>query len=273
MPSSRKRKELVVAADDLRKNEDYSNSEDIDYDDDDDDDKNEVVVPTSLTAVANGNATTTKLKCLKCYRAARKDCTGSLCIRCCTDETCAVHKEQRAKAEWKKAVVLGTTEFQRAAKTKRARKIPKGRFKEEEFQYMNDTVVLWDLRSVLEPSPRRWQQQCQHQQALPLPSSTQAPRVETGTPTRLASSDGVTPAIAIATTTTPTPLVSASANAEYQNDVKVRDEILRRSRKNNSSRAVATLPVEGATRVRRNKNGTKKGFRGLMEDLYQRSLD
>eukprot|EP00532_Pseudo-nitzschia_australis_P009913 CAMPEP_0168242560 /NCGR_PEP_ID=MMETSP0140_2-20121125/23516_1 /TAXON_ID=44445 /ORGANISM="Pseudo-nitzschia australis, Strain 10249 10 AB" /LENGTH=268 /DNA_ID=CAMNT_0008177731 /DNA_START=38 /DNA_END=845 /DNA_ORIENTATION=+ len=268
MPSSRKRKELVVAADDLRKNEDYSNSEDIDYDDDDDDDKNEVVVPTSLTAVANGNATTTKLKCLKCYRAARKDCTGSLCIRCCTDETCAVHKEQRAKAEWKKAVVLGTTEFQRAAKTKRARKIPKGRFKEEE---LHGRLVGFAKRpGTLATAVAA---------AMPTPASVAVAVVhagtkgETGTPTRLASSDGVTPAIAIATTTTPTPLVSASANAEYQNDVKVRDEILRRSRKNNSSRAVATLPVEGATRVRRNKNGTKKGFRGLMEDLYQRSLD
>ena len=81
MPSSRKWKELVVDADDPRKNEDDSTSEDIDYDDDDDDDddddKNEVVVPTSLATVATGNATPTKLKCLKCYRAARKGTSKS----------------------------------------------------------------------------------------------------------------------------------------------------------------------------------------------------
>jgi hypothetical protein len=65
--------------------------------------------------------------------------------------------------------------------------------------------------------------------------------------------------------------VSATVMAQYQNDLKTREEILRRSRKNNHSSSKV-----GGTKtkvVRRNYRGTKKRFRGVMEDLFERSLD
>eukprot|EP00536_Pseudo-nitzschia_multiseries_P014545 jgi/Psemu1/262248/estExt_Genewise1Plus.C_7210022 len=136
-------------------------------------------------------------KCLKCPRIARKDCIGLLCIRCCTDKTCVAHEEQRAKARWKEDVTSGTTEIQQAAKAKRALKLIRGRFRESEFQYINDTVVLWDLRT---------------------------------------------------------------------NDLKIKEDILRRCRKNSSY--FARKPVN----ARRDYSRTKKRFRRVMEDLYQRSF-
>mmetsp|Transcript_6428 Transcript_6428/g.13277 ORF Transcript_6428/g.13277 Transcript_6428/m.13277 type:complete len:228 (+) Transcript_6428:59-742(+) len=227
MPSPRKkRKELGVGV----PTNDDSNS-----DSDDDEEKGEPSSP-SCTVATNAAANSTKLKCLNCFRAARKDCTGKLCIRCCTDGNCLVHQEQRARARWKEAVMEGTTDIQVRAKNKRSRTIPKGRFRERAFRYMNDTVVLWDLRSVLEPT--------QHSQAvLPL-SQAQA-------------------------TTNPTPSssVSSAAFAQYQNDLKVKEEILRRSRKNNQS------SLDSKTKLRRNYRTTKKRFRSVMENLYQDSLN
>jgi hypothetical protein len=188
------------------------------------------------------------------------DCTGGLCIRCCTDKNCAVHEEQRAKARWKEAVIEGTTEIQLRARHKRARAIPKGRFKERAFRYMNDTVVLWDLRTVLEPSLPEQQQRRHQQSSAPVvvPPRDGEPREKTPTTTTAA-------------TATNFASVSATAMAQYQNDLKTREEILRRSRKNNhSSSKVGDTKTKV---VRRNYRGTKKRFQSVMEDLYQQSLD
>lgn len=171
-----------------------------------------------------------------------KDCTGSLCIRCCTDETCAVHEEQRSKARWKQAVIDGKTDIQAAARIKRGRKIPKGRFKEDQFRYMHDTVVLWDLKSALEPTPP-------HEGDSTMAASTAAAAIV---------GQSVLPSGA------------ANGNADYNAALKIRDEILRRSRKNNDSRATSTTTQYKA--ARRNYRGTKHRFRRVMENLYQKSL-
>ena len=145
----------------------------------------------------------------------------------------------------------GTTEIQVRAKHKRSRAIAKGRFREQAFRYMNDTVVLWDVRTVLEPSLPQQQQS----------SVGIFPAPEKGTTTTMAA--------AAVTTTNPTPSTSVSyaVMAQYQNDLKVKDEILRRSRKNNQSSS------EVKTKLRRNYRGTRKRFRSVMETLYQESLD
>jgi hypothetical protein len=177
-----------------------------------------------------------------------QDCTGGLCIRCCTDENCLVHQEQKARARWKEAVVAGTTEIQTRAKRKRARSIPPGRFREKAFRYMNDTIVLWDLRTVLSPPPPQAKQQHhpgqQSQQSPSKPMDRDA---------------GEQP---LTSTTVP-----ASALAEYQEDLKTREDILRRSRKNNES------GESTKTGFRRNYRGTKKRFRSVVEALYEKSLD
>jgi len=130
----------IIATDKVKNDNNSSSSSSSRTDNNDNDNNN------------NSGIASKKLKCLKCSRSARKDCMGSLCIRCCLDDTCSVHKEQRAKTLWKESVMNGTSEIQLLAKAKRLRAIPKKRFKEIEFKYMNDTVLLWDLRSVVQPS-------------------------------------------------------------------------------------------------------------------------
>lgn len=76
-------------------------------------------------------------------------CTQSVCIKCCTDENCAVHKEQRERTAWRELVMAGNTDLQRAARNRRGQLIPKGRFRETNFVYMRDTVVIWDLHQFM----------------------------------------------------------------------------------------------------------------------------
>ena len=45
--------------------------------------------------------------------------------------------------------MAGNTDVQRAAREQRGRLIPKGRFRETNFTYMGDTVVIWDLRQYM----------------------------------------------------------------------------------------------------------------------------
>ena len=59
------------------------------------------------------------------------------------------HNEVREQAQWKEQVLAGTTPLQLMAKEKRSKAIPAGRFKERDFSYLGDTVVLWDLEQYL----------------------------------------------------------------------------------------------------------------------------
>jgi len=235
----------------------------------------EIVVPDQVPKRNNNSGMASeKLKCLgmNCSRWARKDCTGSFCIRCCQDyETCFVHKEQRAKTQWKESVMNGTSDIQILAKTKRLRAIPPKRFKEKEFKYMNDTVLLWDLRSVLQPS-----------YPLPTPTTiiTTAPTTTTVTillPSPLPStstttnsnstttSNNSTPTPATATATAATTTIvyvppSSELIAKYHNDSKIKDDILRKSGKNIFHKGVRS-------------GNRKRGIRHtVIEKLYQQSL-
>ena len=163
-------------------------------------------------------------------------------------------------------MIAGTTEIQVRARHKRARAIPKGRFKERAFRYMNDTVVLWDLRTVLEPSlPQRRQQQQQSSAPAVVPPRDGEPREKSSTTT------ATTAATVTNFISTSSSSVSATVMAQYQNDLKTQEEILRRSRKNNhSSSKVGDTKTKV---VRRNYRGTEKRFRIVMEDLFEQSLD
>mmetsp|Transcript_73444 Transcript_73444/g.212724 ORF Transcript_73444/g.212724 Transcript_73444/m.212724 type:complete len:162 (+) Transcript_73444:73-558(+) len=95
-------------------------------------------------------------KCSKCSRKARKGCTQSVCLKCCTDlEHCSVHREQREQAAFREQVLEGTTEVQLALKSKQSRLINKGRFHETGFTYMGDTVIIWNLRDYLQDPKRK----------------------------------------------------------------------------------------------------------------------
>lgn len=60
-----------------------------------------------------------------------------------------MHDELREKERWKEQVLAGTTPTQLKAKEIREKAIPKGRFRERDFCYLGDTLVLWDLKQYL----------------------------------------------------------------------------------------------------------------------------
>ena len=74
----------------------------------------------------------------------------SCCLTCCTDTDCATHKEVREKEKWREQVLAGTTPTQLKAKEIRAKAIPKGRFKETDFNFLGDTVLVWDTHQYMD---------------------------------------------------------------------------------------------------------------------------
>jgi len=201
------------------------------------------------------NKTTIKLKCQNCHRLARNDCTGKLCIRCCQDTNCKVHQELKAKQQWKEDVMNGTTDIQLQAKQKRRKAIPKGRFKEKAFRYMNDTVVIWDLQTTLNPTLAISSQNSLPKQSLPSQLSSPATNHHHHP-----------------TTTSSSSTTSSTLLKQYQNDLKIKEEILRRSRKNNQTTAYSQNPhQQNYRRYKRNYRYTSKRFRSIVQDLYQKT--
>ena len=144
----------------------------------------------------------------------------------------------------------GTTDIQQKAKCKKLRAIPKGRFKEIEFKYMNDTVVLFDLRTLLEPSLPSSSSQSQSQsQKESTTSIEQNNGSSLASPSLLPSVDGAS--------------VSASTSdiAKYNNDIKIKDEILRKSRKN-----AYVYDERGGVRSNR------KNIRNIIDNLYRKKF-
>ncbi|KAG7367781.1 hypothetical protein IV203_030524 [Nitzschia inconspicua] len=121
--------------------------------------------PSVLTAMTKNG------KCVSCGKMARKDCTFHLCIKCCTDDSCISHTEQRQKAKWKEQVMTSTTPLQLKAQWKRSQLIHakqhhgggggggggpshhKRLIREPNFQYLGDTVVIWDIRQCFQQQP------------------------------------------------------------------------------------------------------------------------
>ena len=97
--------------------------------------------------VANTSA---PAKCTKCgTRQARKGCTKSACLACCTDEDCEAHRESREQAQWREKLLAGKTDIQLRAKAKRSKVINKGQFREKEFGYIGDTVIIWNIHEYM----------------------------------------------------------------------------------------------------------------------------
>jgi hypothetical protein len=160
----------------------------------------------------------------------------------------------------------GTTDIQQKAKYKKFRAIPKGRFKEIEFKYMNDTVVLFDLRTLLEPSLPSSQSQSQKESTTSIEQQNNGPSLTS--PSLLPSVDGASSGAgnntaSSSTTVTNFACASASASdiAKYNNDIKIKDEILRKSRKN-----AYIYDERGGVRSNR------KNIRNIIDNLYQKKF-
>merc|ERR1712238_98954 len=138
------------------------------------------------------------------------------------------------------------------------------RFKEKEFKYMNDTVLLWDLRSVLQPSyplptPTTITTTAPTTTTILLPSPLPLPSTSTTT-----NSNSTTTSSSSSSTPTTTTIVyvppSSELIAKYHNDSKIKDDILRKSGKNIFHKGVRS-------------GNRKTGIRHtVIEQLYQQSL-
>ena len=101
------------------------------------------------------NVKSIRVKCQICKQRACKDgCPFQCCFQCCTSDDCQVHQKQRAVAQWKQQVLLGTTPIQVQAQRRRKLRIggikqKRSFFHETNFVYQGDTVVIWDIQEYM----------------------------------------------------------------------------------------------------------------------------
>jgi hypothetical protein len=83
-------------------------------------------------------------------------CIHSACLACCSDLQCKGHREARENAQWKEAVLTGTTDIHIKAKSKRASAVLPGSFREPGFLYLNQTITLWDRNKFMKN--KKWKE-------------------------------------------------------------------------------------------------------------------
>ena len=142
-------------------------------------------ITNNIDSTVSNKPAVVSLKCGLCGKnKSRKGCTKNLCIKCCSDDSCLVHKEQRQQAKFREQVMSGTTPIQLEAKEKRSKvvnptsTVAKHKhaflFREKGFGYLGDTVIVWRLKEYLNNS--KWKedalrksskrkQQFQHQES------------------------------------------------------------------------------------------------------------
>mmetsp|Transcript_3568 Transcript_3568/g.6749 ORF Transcript_3568/g.6749 Transcript_3568/m.6749 type:complete len:164 (+) Transcript_3568:162-653(+) len=89
------------------------------------------------------------LKCSKCSKIGRKTCSQQACIKCCTDDQCEGHREQREKDKEKLLIIEGRHPLQLYVKRLRASAVKPGLFRETAFRYHGETLLIWDLQTFM----------------------------------------------------------------------------------------------------------------------------
>jgi len=74
-----------------------------------------------------------------------KACTQQACIKCCTDNQCEGHREQREKDREKELIMEGKHPLQILANQQRASAVKPGAYHEPAFRYLGETILIWDL--------------------------------------------------------------------------------------------------------------------------------
>lgn len=112
--------------------------------------------------------TTTRVKCITtgCEGAAKKGCLFKCCFRCCTDENCIVHRLRREQIKEEDALLKGETEISKAANMQRLLSVPPGTFREPSFEYIGETVVIWNFNRFF--ANRKMSEKCLKHVRTPL---------------------------------------------------------------------------------------------------------
>jgi hypothetical protein len=101
-------------------------------------------------AIASTKAVSSVPLCSSCNkRRAREGCTVKGCFSCCDDTSCEVHMKIKEQKAWKEKVLAGTTDVQKQAAQLRRNRLTPGTFREPLFQYVGDSIVLWNLRDYV----------------------------------------------------------------------------------------------------------------------------
>jgi hypothetical protein len=96
--------------------------------------------------------------CRSCNkRRAREGCTVKGCFSCCDDTFCDVHMKIKEQKAWKEKVLAGATDVQQQAALLRRNRLTPGTFREPLFQYVGDSIVLWNLREYVKNS--KWREE------------------------------------------------------------------------------------------------------------------
>ena len=78
-----------------------------------------------------------------------KGCSQRACFKCCTDENCEGHRDQREMAKNKDSIMEGTNWINKLAAQKRALAVVPGAFREPAFHYLGETVLIWSLKDFM----------------------------------------------------------------------------------------------------------------------------
>lgn len=76
-------------------------------------------------------------------------CSQQACIKCCTDDQCEGHREQREKEKEKLLISEGRHPLQLYAKMQRTSAVKPGAFREPAFRYHGETLLIWDIQTFM----------------------------------------------------------------------------------------------------------------------------
>jgi len=108
-----------------------------------------IPVSGKKSETSSGDDNKSIFKCSRCRQRGRLSCSQQACLKCCTDDTCEGHREQREAAIEKDLILEGKHYINNMAAQKRAKAIPPGKFRETSIKYTSETLTIWSLEQYL----------------------------------------------------------------------------------------------------------------------------
>jgi len=108
-----------------------------------------ITVSSNTAVTSSGDDNKSIFKCSKCRQRGRQSCSQQACLKCCTDDDCEGHREQRESAREKDLILEGNHYINKMAAQIRAKAIPPGRCRESSIKYTSETLTIWSLKQYM----------------------------------------------------------------------------------------------------------------------------